>query len=926
MHNIATCYEDIVSSLQKYKVKIMIDKLYIIRPSFSKEINWERARKDWSKAHTTVYDNKAIWDEVHTYPEVNRVIEERIDEAYKEWSQTNRGTREEFLEQKYKTETNSKGKPFSRKDWLTSEEQVAVFKKVIEVSQDDYVIKAAKTELEFNDWIKEHRDEYLEEVKSTHGTKGNNNIIFDTIWAVLTSDEAADQIFVPGNFDAPKKWGYMTAVAETTKMSWKEIEEIYDRAEKAGKSGTDALKNLMSKGANLGFVQTHLKFHQQNMVAGKLIGIFALNNISHCIIGMEENAAIAVPSEITLQINDEPIGKDGVAAWDSLYGRDGKKISSTLAELLAASVDAVKDPVLNYLNINQDTANVLCTLIRLGYGLELASRLLSNPFIKGLITTAHSEGISVRKAAFTRLKELGADASQQPSISIEYLKGLREARYTAYDEVNVISAFLQLSDLAKANQDVLALTRFNSVSAAVGPQIADTRQLKQKVIDALYSPYLNTPSMQKAINHPIIKAFRETSLALADTVFQNVLIQASPTMELLNDKLNNLMPFYMTDNDKIRLTKAFHTFYMAWLLKQHEDTAAFKSDNVPNAGDFNRNFAILSKIDVIVEKAKKEHPKNVFIKALQIKPRSESNVFPQVTLNTRGMKSDQLDTMAMAWASLLEEAPSLALGLAEYEFIKGGLGFRPDGLTEVMPIKVKREIPNYISTLQDTAGNITDKEELITQFIRNNWNVKGLIPVVASDNVVGKTADTVYVKDEVRPIIRQGDSLYVLQDINEKYSAYKRTTPLGGNSEFLEIYPNEKNPKSVISDLYYAERMKKESESVADADARMMNTMVETDLTSKLIAAILLNTSKEDISNKLTSLKAAKTTESFEEALKGINIDISLDTFTSLNNMAVGTIATRLESLLGIKDIDTIHKIMQDAQITMDKLNLCGKL
>lgn len=718
----------------------------------------------------------------------------------------------------------------------------------------------------------------------------------------------------------------MTAVAETTDMSWKEIERIYDDAEKAGKSGTDALKGLMSKGANLGFVQTHLKFHQQNMVAGKLIGIFALNNISHCIIGMEEDAAIAVPSEITLQIEGAPIGKDGVAAWDSLYGRDGKKISSTLAELLAASVDAVKDPVLNYLNINQDTANVLCTLIRLGYGLELAGRLLSNPFIKGIITTAHSEGISVRKAAFDRLKGLGASASQQPSISIEYLKGLRETDYNSYNEVNVISAFLQLSDLAVANQDILALTRFNSVSAAVGPQIADTRQLRQKVIDALYSQYLNTPSMQKAINHPIIKAFRETSLSLADTVFQNVLIQASPTMELLNDRLNNLIPFYMKDIDKARLTKAFHTFYMAWLLKQNEETTVFKSDNVPNAGDFNRNFAILNKIDVIVEKAKKEHPKNVFIKALQIRPRGESNVFPQVTLNTRGMKSDQIDTMAMAWSSLLEEAPGLALGLAEYEFIKGGLGFRPDGLTEVMPIKVKRMIPNYISTLQDTAGNVADKDELITQFIRNNWNVAGLISAVTSDNVIGSTADTIYVKEEVRPIVKYGNSLYVLQDMNETYSTYKRTTPLGGNSEFLEIYPNEKNPKSLINDLYYAEHMKKENENIAEVDAKTINTMVETDLTSRLIAAILLNTSKEDISDRLTSLKKAKSIESFDEVLGSINMDTQLDTFASLNNIAVGTVVTKLESLLGIKDIDAIHKIMQDAQITMDKLNLCGKL
>lgn len=56
----------------------------------------------------------------------------------------------------------------------------------------------------------------------------------------------------------------------------------------------------------------------------------------------------------------------------------------SLAEFLSASVDAVKDPVLNFMNLNTITADSGAVLARLGYSMEDIGLLFNQPIIKEL--------------------------------------------------------------------------------------------------------------------------------------------------------------------------------------------------------------------------------------------------------------------------------------------------------------------------------------------------------------------------------------------------------------------------------------------------------------------------------------------------------------------------------------------------------------
>jgi len=151
------------------------------------------------------------------------------------------------------------------------------------------------------------------------------------------------------------------------------------------------------------------------MVAGKLIGIFAQNNVSHSIISLIDQSVktdekgnileelpgkpklwrptIYIENPI-LEIEGEVIG-GGEVSFDTLEDKKGNRISNTLAAFLAASVDAVKDPVLNFMNINETTAGILTSLVRMGYSTELSMLFLTQPIIKDVIAKyaiANEEG------------------------------------------------------------------------------------------------------------------------------------------------------------------------------------------------------------------------------------------------------------------------------------------------------------------------------------------------------------------------------------------------------------------------------------------------------------------------------------------------------------------------------------------------------
>ena len=120
--------------------------------------------------------------------------------------------------------------------------------------------------------------------------------------------------------------------------------------------------------SNLIFIDTQVQFYEQNNAAGALIGIFAVDKVAHAFLGNDGLTYHGIKKGRAFSIGGIQI-RNGVDI-DPVLNRKGQYIGKILGSLVASAADAVKDPVLNLMNINGTTAATLCTMVRLGIPFE----------------------------------------------------------------------------------------------------------------------------------------------------------------------------------------------------------------------------------------------------------------------------------------------------------------------------------------------------------------------------------------------------------------------------------------------------------------------------------------------------------------------------------------------------------------------------
>ena len=163
---------------------------------------------------------------------------------------------------------------------------------------------------------------------------------------------------------------------------------------------------------------TLVRYTQQNQAAGNLIGIFANHNTNHAFSSLmyafhlKESKAIAFAGHKYWDFKNPPVALDKNGHVQ--YNPDGSvkyiDVDRNMAEFLAASVDAVKDPVLNFLNLSTVTADVGATLVRLGYTMKEVGALLNQPIIRRLSAICAEKGVSADLGIADVWKELNKES------------------------------------------------------------------------------------------------------------------------------------------------------------------------------------------------------------------------------------------------------------------------------------------------------------------------------------------------------------------------------------------------------------------------------------------------------------------------------------------------------------------------------------
>lgn len=411
-----------------------IDKLYFMR-------------NEYQQRQLTSEEIKNIWSEFYdTYPNLKAVLQEAreedtesLDRLYKYWEKA--------------------GLPYS-----------------YQAAFNQFVADRGYIKFEEYDFSKSP----LENSKASR-----NNMLIHLIQQRLSDVETFGDRYTPGGF------------ANASKAARVMRELMFGKAEVNHQDKTVNLSSI-NKAIDEGSLtdpepnydpsdpMTIVIYNQQNNVAGKLIGIFANQNTNHAFASLMEQFSLKKP--ITFA------GK----SYSDLLHNDKIDTSLNVAEFLAASVDAVKDPVLNYLNLNTITADAGAMLARLGFTTEDIGLLFNQPIIKDICEYSFNNGMSdINSVIDNVLDNYEVDGELKKAIPDEDLSreklayNIVQAANTSKEELMKSDEFVEkqiivadlFREILEASNDVSQFVRNTKFTAsnAVGSTFGDAYAQQMKV-------------------------------------------------------------------------------------------------------------------------------------------------------------------------------------------------------------------------------------------------------------------------------------------------------------------------------------------------------------------------------------------------------------------------------------------------------------
>lgn len=636
---------------------------------------------------------------------------------------------------------------------------------------------------------------------------GRNNRIFDIQYAVLTNLDTADKMFNPGNFDPQKKIARIVNILKANKGY------TYNQLAKMTVKQLDAL-NDASSNLNINLSTTQVYFHKQNMTAGKLIGIFANNNTSHAFISMQDVYVNVGDGFIFdgISVTDESNNK-----LDKIKAHNGEYISKNIAGFLAASVDAVKDPVLNYLNLNTMTTGPAMVLARLGFDVNSIGLFMTQPIIERLSSEYFKRNNEGYTTVDTLIDEVLEDYKSEGLDWKLVEKNLHNINFNKEDmaislndsltdssQLEVLLLFRKLSEIAGNLNTLTFLTKFNSVSNAVGPSIADTLVMRERVnrfTDAMNSqnPPFSNSALDVIKNNPILEAFYDTTVA-DEGASRKIFMDYFPHYSGRFTAILDLLRTHIKGTLDSKIINSLVSDFMLYKLTY----------NVIDSSYENRYRMIHKFVDEFNEKSK-EITDNELLDIINVVASTAKCPVKTLEAKTGGYSIDVQERIKDSWSNLFntEYGKELATDLFMYNIMRSGFIFSPKTFLHLASVDVKLGIDNYVESIRDPEFNDmhVDANAFMIQFLRNHSQNSKLVPEL-KDNAridVNKKGDTIsFTFDENKtgmspiitlatqsktiysPVIKYDNSLYRYVSDSSNTVKYVRTTSLGNQNNFLE--------------------------------------------------------------------------------------------------------------------------------------------
>lgn len=554
-----------------------------------------------------------------------------------------------------------------------------------------------------------------------------NNMLIKLIQERLMDYETFEQRYTPGGFANASK-----AARTLRELLFGNLEGIVSRetvdfnaiAERAKDSKSDPELNYDPSDP-----MTIITYNQQNQVAGKLIGIFANQNTNH--------AFSSLMSELTLK---DPIRFAGHSYNDLLHAPKGIDVDLNVAEFLAASVDAVKDPILNFLNLNTITADAGAVLARIGYTTQEIGLLFNQPIIKEICEYSFNNGVTADMAMREVVKNYMGDDTESPkanpdedfsinklALNIVNDRVMREQGKNAMDnqsfkadQLKVAELFSQIQTVAGDISQFVTSSKFTA-SNAVGSTFGDlySQQMKvknyidkfvvkngknalsvnMKVTDIIDSPITNNTNLQGS-NQEYLKSLIENPLAYEQAMYDmnrraGMLLNSyypynTPSYSGARNRLAELTKSNFLDADTIN---SIHSDMLVYMLSQQEDSLFNgempTKDGIPAREYYTKHFA------KEVFNTLESNPDLKSLPLFQYMQFVTNEKTGDISMNVQGiggLAPYQKDELKGSWAELLKTEPDLARDLFMYNFYKLGFTFSPLAFMNLAPTELKLAI------------------------------------------------------------------------------------------------------------------------------------------------------------------------------------------------------------------------------------------
>lgn len=554
-----------------------------------------------------------------------------------------------------------------------------------------------------------------------------NNMLIKLIQERLMDYETFEQRYTPGGFANASKaartlrellFGNLEGIVSGETVDFNAI------AERAKDSKSDPEPNYDPSDP-----MTIITYNQQNQVAGKLIGIFANQNTNH--------AFSSLMSEFTLK---DPIRFAGHSYNDLLHAPKGIDVDLNVAEFLAASVDAVKDPVLNFLNLNTITADAGAVLARIGYTTQEIGLLFNQPIIKEICEYSFNNGVTADMAMREVVKNYMGDDTESPkanpdedfsinklALNIVNDRVMREQGKNAMDnqsfkadQLKVAELFSQIQTVAGDISQFVTSSKFTA-SNAVGSTFGDlySQQMKvknyidkfvvkngknalsvnMKITDIIDSPITNNTNLQGS-NQEYLKSLIENPLAYEQAMYDmnrraGMLLNSyypynTPSYSGARNRLAELTKSNFLDADTIN---SIHSDMLVYMLSQQEDSLFNgempTKDGIPAREYYTKHFA------KEVFNTLESNPDLKSLPLFQYMQFVTNEKTGDISMNVQGiggLAPYQKDELKGSWAELLKTEPDLARDLFMYNFYKLGFTFSPLAFMNLAPTELKLAI------------------------------------------------------------------------------------------------------------------------------------------------------------------------------------------------------------------------------------------